>query len=258
MRATIITAFALLIAAGGLAKSQTANELAPNGTLRVGVLLSNPVLVTKMQDGKLSGVSVDLGRMIAAKLGARYQEVTYQTTETFGKSFGTADWDIAIGPRTPLAEKTVELSPPFMLVDNIYVAVSGHEFANASEVDRAGVRIAVVVNGAPDQFLSTTLKAASLVRVQGATPEIVDALKAGKADVYGSNAESVHAAAAALPGSKIVPGAFRSVSMVVAYPRGKSSAAQEMIKGLVSDAKSSGLVQKVIEAGGLKGVRVAN
>jgi hypothetical protein len=46
--------------------------------------------------------------------------------------------------------------------------------------------------------------------------------------------------------------------MVVAYPGGKSAAVQEMITRLVSDAKSSGLVQKTIEAGGLKGVRVAN
>ncbi len=258
MRASMAAAFALLVTTSGFAIGQTASELAPNGTLRVGVLVSNPVLVTKMADGTFTGVSVDLGRLIAAKLGARYQEVTYQTTETFAKSFATGEWDIAIGPRTPIAEKTVELSPPFMLVDNIYVAAPGQKFANASEVDRPGVRIAVVVNGAPDQFLSTTLKAASLVRIQGATPEIIEVLRAGRADVYGSNAESVYAAAAALPGSTILSGAFRTVSMVVAYPKGRSPAAQEMIKALVSEAKTSGLVQKAIDSAGLKGVRVAN
>jgi len=75
MRTDIVTVFAFLIAASGLAKSQPANELAPNGTLRGAVLLSNPVLVTKQQNGKPGGVSVELGRMIAAKLSARYQEV---------------------------------------------------------------------------------------------------------------------------------------------------------------------------------------
>lgn len=258
MRAHVVIAIAFLIATNSLAIGQTASELAPSGTLRVGVLLSNPVLVSKKPDGTLAGVSIDLGRMVAAKLSARYQEVTYRTTEAFAKSFGAGEWDIAIGPRTPIAEKTVELSPPFMLVDNIYVSAPGRQFANASEVDRPGVKIAVVVNGAPDQFLSTNLKAASLVRVQGATPEIVEVLRAGKADVYGSNAENVHAAAEALPGSKIIPGAFRTVSMVVAYPKGKSPAAQETIKALASEAKSSGLVQKAIDSGGLKGVRVAN
>ena len=257
MRMVLMAASALLIITSS-AIGQGANELAPNGTLRVGVLLSNPVLVTKAAEGKLAGVSVDLGQLLAAKLGARYQAVPYQTTEAFAKSFGSGEWDIAVGPKTPIAEKTVDLSPAFMLVDNIYVAAPGRQFADASEVDRAGVRIAVVVNGAPDQFLGTTLKAASLVRIQGSTPEIVDALRAGKADVYGSNAENVHAAANALPGTKIVPGAFRTVQMVIAYPKGKSNAAQEMIKALVSEARSNGIVQKSIDAAGLKGVRVAN
>jgi len=97
-----------------------------------------------------------------------------------------------------------------------------------------------------------------LVRVQGATPEIVEALRAGKADVYGSNAENVHAAAARLDGSKILPGAFRTVSMVVAYPKGRSQAAQDAIKVIVNEARSSGLVRKAIDLRGLKGVRVAD
>jgi polar amino acid transport system substrate-binding protein len=257
MRANILTAFCFLIGTCALALAQPASDLAPNGTLRVGVLLSNPVLVTKKPDGTLGGVSIDLGRMIAAKLGARYQEVPYQTTDTFAKSFGAGEWDIAIGPRTPVAESKADLSPPFMFVDNIYVAVAGKQFLNASEVDRPGVRIAVVVDGAPDQYLSRNLKAATLVRILGATPEIVEALRAGRADVYGSNAENVHAAARSLPGSKILPGAFRTVSMVVAYPKGKSVAAQDVIKALVAEARSSGLVKKAIDAGSLKGVRVA-
>jgi polar amino acid transport system substrate-binding protein len=259
MRAIMILAIALLIGATGVtAAPETATELAPDGVLRVALLLSNPVLVSKNQDGTLSGVSVDLGRLIAAKLGARYREVTYQTTETFAKSFGSGEWDVAVGPRTPIAEKASDLSRPFMLVDNIYVAAApGTKFSDASDVDRSGVRIAVVRDGAPDQYLSRALKSASLVRITGTTSDIVAALRAGHADVYGSNAENVHAAAAGLPGSKILPGAFRTVSMVVAFPKGKSRAAQETIDALVSEAKSSGLVGKAIATHGLKGVRIA-
>jgi polar amino acid transport system substrate-binding protein len=250
--------FAMLLAASGLALAQSGSELAPNGVLRVGVLISNPILVTKKPDGALSGVSVDLGRLIAAKLGARYQEVAYQTTDTFAKSFGAGEWDVAIGPQTPVAEKNANLSPPFMLVENIYVAAPGRQFSNAGEVDRPGVKIAVVLKGAPDQYLSTHLKAATLVRVDGATPEIVEALRSGKADVYGSNAENVQEAANRLPGSKILSGAFRTVNMVIAYTKGKSSSVQEFLKQIVSEAKSSGLIQRSIVVGKLKGVRQAD
>ena len=257
MRKIATLAIALFVVSAGAAAGQTPSELAPTGTLRVAMLVVNPVLVTKMKDGTLGGISVELGRLIAAKLGARYQEVPYQSTEAFAKSFGAGEWDIAIGPKTPIAEKSSDFSPPFMLVENIYVAAPGRKFANATEVDRAGVRIAVVVNGAPDQFLSKNLKAATLVRVQGANPEIVEALRSGKADVYGSNAENVYEAAASLPGSTVLPGAFRTVSMVVAYPKGKSQGVQRSMDAIVSEAKSSGLVKRSIESAHLKGVRPA-
>ena len=124
MRMVLMAASVLLIMTSS-AIGQGANELAPNGTLRVGVLLSNPVLVRKTAEGKLAGVSLDLGQLLAAKLAARYEVVPYQTTEAFAKSFGSAEWDIAVGPKTPIAEKTVDLSPAFMLVDNIFVAARG-------------------------------------------------------------------------------------------------------------------------------------
>ncbi len=256
MRA-LVTAFVLLCGTVA-ANAEGETGLAPNGTLRVALLLANPVLVKQEPSGTLAGVAVDLGRRLAEKLGARFQEVRYATTETFAKSFGTQEWDIAIGPITPIAEKTADLSAPFMLVENIYVAGPGKQFASAQEVDRAGVRIAVLVNGAPDQYLTKNLKAATLVRIPGATTEIVEALRTGKADVYGSNAENVQAAADALPGSKIVPGAFRTVSMAIAFPKGKPPAAKETIEAFVKEVKATGLVQKSIAAAALKGVRVAD
>ncbi|MBX9777579.1 MAG: transporter substrate-binding domain-containing protein [Xanthobacteraceae bacterium] len=192
------------------------------------------------------------------EIACAIQQIVYDTTETFTKSFGSGAWDVAIGPRTPIAENTSELTRPFMYVDNIYVAAPGQNLTHAKDVDRPGLRIAVVINGAPDQFLSRTLKAATLVRVAGATPQIVEILRAGQADVYGSNAENVHAAAAAIPGSRILSGAFRTVHMVVAFPKAQGDSRRQIIGAAVGDAISSGLIQCAISAAGSKGVRVAD
>src|SRR5262249_48037305 len=80
----------------------------------------------------------------------------------------------------------------------------------------------------------------------------------GKEDVYGSNAENVQVAANSLPGSTILLGAFRTVDMVLAMPKGRSAAAQDRIKVYLDEAKSSGLVQKAINSANLKGVRLAD
>jgi len=195
--------------------------------------------------------------LIAENLGVAFEPVLYPDTDGYAKSFGTGQWDIAIGPRTPVAEAHSRFSPDFMLVDNIYVAAPAREFADASHVDRPGVKVAVVLNGAPDQFLSSTLKSAQLVRISGGSEAMIEALRTGRADVYGSNAENVHKVAAGLPGSKIVPGAFRSVRMTVAFPKTRTAAAERKIVEIVNEAKIGGLIQKSIDEAQLKGVRVA-
>jgi polar amino acid transport system substrate-binding protein len=64
-------------------------------------------------------------------------------------------------------------------------------------------------------------------------------------------------AAEALPGAKIVPGAFAMVAVAAALPKGRSSAAQAALATLVEEAKQTGVIQKAIDAKGLKGVNVA-
>lgn len=259
-RRVLVVIVMITIHIAGSASGQTlgiSTEIAPSGTLRPALIGSNPVLVTRRADGTVGDVSVELAKWIAEKLGVSFESVVYPDTDSYAKSFGTGQWDIAIGPRTPVAESHSDFSPDFMLVDNIYVAAPGREFADAREVDRPGVKIAVVLNGAPDQFLSRTLKSAELVRISGGSEAMIEALRTGKADVYGSNAENVHKVAGGLPGAKIVPGAFRSVRMAVAFPKARSAAAKNKIAEIVNAAKAAGLIQKSIEEAGLKGVRVA-
>jgi polar amino acid transport system substrate-binding protein len=144
-----------------------------------------------------------------------------------------------------------------MLVDNLYVARPGREFTDANRVDRPGIRIGVAQNGAPDQFLSRSLKSAELVRVAAPVDVAIEMLRSGEADVFASNRQIVDAITAGLPGTKIVPGAFLSVRMAIALPKGRSIAAQNKLAEIVELAKSTGLVSRAIQEAGLKGVRAA-
>jgi polar amino acid transport system substrate-binding protein len=253
-----IAAFIVAILCAAPAAAQPEQEFVHEGTLRVGVPVFNPVLAATRVDGSVTGVANDLGRMIASKLGARYQLVRYESTEAFAKSFDASEWDIAIGPKTPLVEKSADLSAAFMLVDNFYAAAPGRQFADVGEVDRPGVKIAVVINSAPDQYLGGALKNATLFRFQGGTPEVAQAFRTGQADVYASNVENLTALSNAMPGTRIVPGPFRSVSMVVAFPKGKSAEAARALRAWVAEAKATGLILNSIESAGVRGVRVAD
>ncbi len=253
---------AVLVVAGfaarpAVAQTSVAVELAPGGRLRVGLLVTNPVLTVQRPDGTLGGMSPELGRFLASKLGAKFEPVTYQEPRALNASYGTGSWDILIGPRGAAVADRADFSPDVMLVDNLYIAAPARDFVNANQVDRAGVRIAVARDGAPDQFLSRTLKHAELVRIVGETNEVVDTFRTGKADLYASNGESVFLVPQALPGTHILDGAVTTVHMAVALPKGKSAAAQAELARIVEEAKTAGIARAAITQQNMHGVRPA-
>jgi polar amino acid transport system substrate-binding protein len=233
------------------------SEIAPQGKLRVGMLGYNPVLVTRKPDGNIGGVSVGLGTFIAESLGLPLEPVVYASPESGVQSYGTDEWDVMIGPRGPAVELKADFGPDILLVDNIYVAAAGRDFVDASQVDKPGVKIGVAQNAVPDQFLSQNLKFAELVRVPAAIEVAVETLRSGKADVFASSAQFAHALAANLRSAKIIPGAFLSVHMAVALPKGRSSVAQSRLTEIINEAKRTGIVQRAIDEAGLQGVRAA-
>ena len=255
--ARTVVLIATLMSGQAWPQSVVTSEIAPQGKLRVGLLGYNPVLVTRKPDGNIGGVSVSLAKFVAEKLGLPFEPVIYANPQAGVQSYGTNQWDILIGPRSPAIEQKVDFSPDFMLVDNLYVGRPGLDFSDASEVDRPGIKIGVAQNGVPDQFLSQNLKSADLVRVPAAVEVAIDTLRSGKADVFASNGQIVHAVAAGLPGAKIVPGTFLSVHMAIALPKGRSSVTQRKLAEIISEAKRTGLVQRVIDETSLKGVRAA-
>ncbi len=258
IRTMVLPAIILLatsIPGGAFGQPGIRGQIAPQGKLRVAILAANPILMTKKPDGSIAGVAVDLGKFIAERLGVPFEPVLYASGEAYAGSFGTGAWDIPIGARGARAE-TVDYSPDFMVVDNIFVAAPGRDFADASQVDRPGVKVAVLKDGAPDRFLSRTMKSAEIVRIPS-NRAAIEILRSGQADVYGSNGQLVHMVADGLPGATIVPGHFTTIPQTVALPKGRSPGAQGRLAEIVSEAKRTGVVQKAIEQAGIKGVRVA-
>jgi polar amino acid transport system substrate-binding protein len=245
------------IAGEASAQPVAVSEIAPRGKLRVGMLGYNPALVARKPDGSIGGVSGSIGKLIAERLQLPLEAVVYPNPESGVQSYGKDEWDVMIGPRGPAAEEKADFGPDFMLVDNIYVAAPGRDFKDAGQVDKPGVKIGVVQNAVPDQFLTRSLKFAELVRVAAPIEVAVEALRSGKADVFASSGQYARAVAAGLAGAKIVPGAFLSTHMAVALPKGRSAVARSKLAEIVNEAKTTGVVQRAIDESALTEVRAA-
>ena len=232
-----------------------AATLSPTGKLRVALIASNPVLVTRGADGSLGGVSVAVARTLAARLGVPIELKPYDNPARYNESLATDDWDIGLAARDPSRAEHLAFSVTFMEVDNGYVARAGAAPTTAEEVDRAGVKIAVAQGSAPHNVLQRLIKNAEIVPVPGGFEPAREALATGKADVYGENLHLAHRIADALPGARVLPGRFNVVQMAIGV-RKRAASALPTVDEFVNGMRSDGTVEKAIADAVLRGVRV--
>jgi len=252
MKSILAFVVAMLAGSSGVASGQSppASEIAPGGKLRVGM-----IAITV-----LGGVAEPVARFIGQKLGAAVEPVMYPNPEAYLQSFGKGEWDIALGPRVLAPAEKADSTADLWVISLIYVAAPGKEFPGIASVDKTGVKIGTIRGAPSERVLTREIKAAEIVRIPLSPTIATDAaelLRSGKADVFGADSGVGYPAAEALPGAKIVPGAFAMVRVAVAMPKGRSAAAQAALATLVDEAKQSGVVQKAINAKDLKGVNVA-
>jgi len=251
--AAMVVVAALGSPGGTVAQHSTSAEIAPTGRLRVGFQTASPILARQAPDGSVSGVVVDLGRFIAASLDLAFEPVVYANQEAYAQSFDKGEWDVVIGVRGLLTDP----GPDFMIADAMYIAAPGREFADATKVDSPEVRVGVSRGGGSDRILTGALKSAQVVRVPGGVSNAVEALRAGTVDVWAANPVTLREIEDALPGSRIVPGAWTTGRYAASLPKGRSAAAHARLADIVVQARRTGLVQRSIERAGFKGVRVA-
>lgn len=107
-------------------------ELAPNGTLRAGINLSNFLLVTgKAPNGDPVGVSPDMATEIATRLGVSIQYVLYPDPGSLADAAEKGEWDIGNIGAEPQRAKTIAFSGK-RPVEARFQAFSGCQFHGMS------------------------------------------------------------------------------------------------------------------------------
>src|SRR5712691_5728216 len=140
-------------------------ELAPSGKLRAAINFGNPVLAQKdPATGDARGVTGDLARELARRLGVPIEFVAF---ETAGKVFDAVQqgaWDIAFLAIDPVRAAGIDFTAPYVVIEGVYMVPVGSPLQAVEDVDREGVRVAVGKGSAYDLYLTRALKRAALVR----------------------------------------------------------------------------------------------
>ena len=231
-------------------------ELAPTGVLRVGINLSNFLLVTgKSASGEPEGVAPDMGREIAARLGVPVAYVTYKTPGQLADAAGASQWDIGLIGAEPARAETIAFTPAYVEIEATYLVPAGSPLKAIADVDHPGVRIAVTGRSAYGLWLDRNIKRAELVRS--------DSLDSAYEQFIGESLDALAglrprllADVAKLPGARILEGQFTAVQQAVGTSR-KNVAGARFLRDFVETAKASGLVARLIERHKVRGLSVA-
>ena len=228
------------------------SELSQPDVLRVGVNLGNILLVTgKSANGDPEGVSPDMGAAIADMLGVEVKYVTRQTPGEVADALAENAWDIALIAFEPERAKTIHFCASYVEIEATYLVPAGSKLQTIDDVDQPGVRIAVSERAAYDLYLSRTLKHATLHRGKG-LPGAFELFKTEKLDALAGLVPALKENAAAMPGSRLIPGRYTSVRQAIGTkPENKALAA--FLDGFVAEAKSDGFVAELLEKHGVTG-----
>lgn len=231
-------------------------ELAPTGTLRAGINLSNFLLVTnKATNGDPVGVSPDMAAEIARQLGVAVDYVTYPDPGSLADAAGGDEWDIGNIGAEPQRAQTIAFSAAYCEIVSTYLVPAGSPIKSIVDVDRPGIRVATKGRAAYGLWLENNLKHATLMRTDSIDSSF-DAFVEHGLDALAGLRPRLIADVERLPGARILDGQFSAVQQAVGTPR-KNAAAAAWLAVVVEELKASGFVADLIAKHEVKGITVA-
>ena len=254
-RAWLAGALALLTttAAAQTAPDAAARQaLAPSGKLRVGVYLGSPTSMLRDANGGEKGVTYDLGKELATRLGVPFELVEYPRVAAVVDALKAGQVDFTVTNATPARAKDVDFTAPILALELGYLVPQGSKVTSPAEIDRAGVRVGVTQGSSSQGKLSSQYKNAVLVTAP-TVPAAVDMLKTGGIDVFATNKAILSEMADAVPGSHILDGRWGLEHMAIGVPQGRA-AGQAYLASFAADVKAKGLVQRAAQRAGLRGL----
>ena len=238
------------------APSAVVADLAPSGKLRAAINFGNPVLAARdPATGEPGGISADLARELARRLGVPIDFVHYDAAGKVVEGLKSAAWDVCFLAIDPLRATDIHFTAPYVVIEGVYLVADGSPIRSNADVDRPGTRVGVIVGSAYDLFLSRELKHATIVRVADAAA-VMDLWVAGGLDVVAGVKPQLEADAKRVPGLRLLPQRFMAINQAMGTPRDRDAGAR-YLRAFVVESKASGFVAQAFARNRIEGAAMA-
>jgi polar amino acid transport system substrate-binding protein len=236
---------------------QTIQSFAPTGKLRASINLGNPILA-KRDPVTLepAGVSVDLARAFAQRLGVDVEFLVFDTAAQSVEAVTLENADIGFFAIDPLRGAGISFTDAYVLIEGSYMVRHDSSIQSNDEVDKAGHRIAVGKGSAYDLFLTREIKHAEIVRAPSSAA-VVDMFLEQGLEVAAGVKQQLEADAKRVPHLRLLPGRFMVIQQAMGLPKSRGGDAAEVLRLFVEDMKTSGFVLDALAKHGIQGASVA-
>ncbi len=236
---------------------ETVAALALTGTLRVGINTSNFLLVSnQLSDGTPVGVSPSMATTLADVLGVPVHMVTFPDPGALVDAVAAGEVDVGNVGADPTRGRHMSFTQPYSEIDATYLVPAGSPIETIVDVDRAGVRIATRARAAYTLWLERSIENAELVPADSLDAALDVFLDRGLEVLAGLRPRLLDDVDR-VPGGRLLEGRFTSVQQAIGIHRDRPAEALVFLGEFVRWAIESGLVARLIEEHGVKGLSVA-
>jgi polar amino acid transport system substrate-binding protein len=230
--------------------------LAPTGTLRVGVYQGSPTsLVVDAKTGQRAGVSLEMGPLLAQKLGVPVQVVEFPRLALVLDALKTGQIDFTVTNATEARARDMDFTRPLVQLELGYLVMKDSPIALIEQIDRAGVRVGVSQGSTSQGVLTREFKNAKVVPA-ASLKQAQDMLRQKSIDAFATNKGILFEMSDELTGSRVLDGRWGLENLAIAIPKGRD-AGRAYVNAFAEQVRENGQLQKSVKRAGLRGTTSA-
>jgi ABC-type amino acid transport substrate-binding protein len=234
--------------------------LCPNGTLRASINLGNPILANKNSTtGEVFGVSVDLSRELAKRLGVSLELKVFDAAAKSVAAVTSNEADIGFFAIDPLRGEGISFTAAYVHIEGYYLVREGSPLKVNADVDRAGIRVTAAKGSAYDLYLTRNLKHATLTH-SVTSQTVTDTYLQNGTDVAAGVKQQLEADIQRLSSKeklRLLNTNFMVIAQAMGIPNNRGVAATEYMRHFVEEMKRSGFVAASLKRHNIQGAAVA-
>lgn len=226
--------------------------LAPAGKLRIGVYIGSPLsMVQDPRTGQAHGLSLDLGKELARRLGVPAEPVVYQRMAEVLGAIKAGDVDFTISNATPVRALDAAFSQTLLSLELGYLVPAHSPIADISDIGKSGIRVGIARGSTSERTLPEILPNASLVATQD-LQQAIQMLTRRELDAFATNKPILFEMSDRIPGSQVLEGRWGLEHLAIAIPKGRDSG-MAFVRKFVEEARSGSLLAQAAQRAGVRG-----